>query len=276
MAEDLSGWTAPTPVSEEVVESPPVPERPPSAYEKVLRYEEGQEYKLDVGMGRPLDILLEPGELLRNIAGPSFEGEDAAPWIIKEGDSGAGTSARHHLFITANKPGQTMGLVVTTNRRVMYLTLRSVTRTNTWAVRWSYADTPSIFSKPKVALLPDTSLPQRYHVGYLIEPRQPRPVWTPRQTLDNGRQTFVVFPPSVLAGQAPMIRLIGPQGPQIVNSRQVASVIVLDQIFDRAELRLGTGPAAETVTITRQVPVTINCPGHDQCPAWPQIYAERD
>jgi type IV secretory pathway VirB9-like protein len=72
-----------------------------------------------------------------------------------------------------------------------------------------------------------------------------------------------------------MVRLIGPQGPQIVSSRQVASVIILDQLFDRAEVRLGTGPTAETVTITRQVPVTIDCPGHPECPVWPSEYAGR-
>jgi type IV secretory pathway VirB9-like protein len=79
----------------------------------------------------------------------------------------------------------------------------------------------------------------------------------------------------MLAGQAPMIRLIGPQGPQIVNNRQVSSVLILDQVFARAELRLGTGPTAETVVITRQVPVTIDCPGHAECPVWPSDYAGR-
>jgi type IV secretion system protein VirB9 len=277
MAEDLTGWATPTQVSEPApAEPPPIAERPPSAYEKVLRYEAGQAYKIDVGLNAPLDLILEPGEVCRNIAGPSFEGEDSAPWQIKEGDSEAGAQAKHHIFISANKPGQTMGLVVTTNRRTMYLTMRSVTKTNTRAVRWSYAEQPSVVSKPKVALLPDTSTPQRYHVGYLIEPGQPRPVWTPRQTLDNGRQTFVVFPPTVLAGQAPMVRAIGPHGPALINARLVGAVLVLDQIPDRLELRLGIGPTAELVTITRQVPVTINCPGADQCPSWPMIYAERE
>jgi type IV secretory pathway VirB9-like protein len=79
----------------------------------------------------------------------------------------------------------------------------------------------------------------------------------------------------MLAGQAPMIRLIGPQGPQIMNNRQVSSVLILDQVFARAESRLGTGPTAETVVITRQVPVTIDCPGHAECPVWPSDYAGR-
>jgi type IV secretion system protein TrbG len=74
---------------------------------------------------------------------------------------------------------------------------------------------------------------------------------------------------------APLIRLIGPNGLELVNARQVGSVIVLDRIINRAELRIGTGPRAEVVTVQRETPRTISCPGDPECPVWPEALARR-
>jgi hypothetical protein len=74
-----------------------------------------------------------------------------------------------------------------------------------------------------------------------------------------------------------MIRAIGPNGPELLNVRLVGSVMVLDHLISHGvELRLGSGPQAETVRITRQAPRTIACPGNAACPVWPaQRYAAR-
>jgi type IV secretory pathway VirB9-like protein len=65
------------------------------------------------------------------------------------------------------------------------------------------------------------------------------------------------------------LRLIGPNGPELVNARQIDSLLIVDYLFNHAELRVGTGPTAEVVRITRDVPQTIRCPGDDACPIWP-------
>jgi type IV secretion system protein VirB9 len=92
--------------------------------------------------------------------------------------------------------------------------------------------------------------------------------------LDDGRKTYILLPPAIQYVDAPMVRLVGPNGPELVNSRQYRSVLIIDRIFTRAELRLGIGPHAETVTITRQQPRTIECPGAEECPVWPQGSAQ--
>src|SRR5262249_9971276 len=69
--EDLSTWTVP-----ELVQ-PPRPETPatlaadakPTAAEKVYPYTPGTPYQVQVPVGWPLDVLLEPGEQVRNIVG---------------------------------------------------------------------------------------------------------------------------------------------------------------------------------------------------------------
>ena len=67
----------------------------------------------------------------------------------------------------------------------------------------------------------------------------------------------------------PVVRLIGPNGPQLVNARQYLNVVILDQLLARAELRVGLGEHAETVTIARGTLRTISCPGDEACPVWP-------
>ena len=59
----------------------------------------------------------------------------------------------------------------------------------------------------------------------------------------------------------PLVRLLGPNGPQLVNARQYLNVVIVDHLVARAELRVGLGEQAETVTITRGALRTIACPG---------------
>jgi type IV secretory pathway VirB9-like protein len=106
-------------------------------------------------------------------------------------------------------------------------------------------------------------------VGYAVEASEPRPVWLPRQVVDDGRKSYVLFPVNLAVMPAPMVRLVGPNGYELVNARQVGSVMVLDHLFNVAELRLGTGKTAETVRVVRQMPRTIHCPGDASCPVWP-------
>jgi type IV secretion system protein TrbG len=122
-------------------------------------------------------------------------------------------------------------------------------------------------------LLPDPQTPTHYHVGYLLESIRHTPHWVPRSIVDDGRKTYIVYPEVVLFETVPLVRLIGPHGPQLVNARQFLNVVILDQLIGRAELRVGTGEQAETVTIRRGVLRTITCPGHAECPVWPAAAA---
>ena len=78
------------------------------------------------------------------------------------------------------------------------------------------------------------------------------------------------YPEVTLFETVPMLRLISPNGPQLVNARQYLNVVIVDQLVARGELRVGIGEHAETVTITRGQLKTIACPGDPSCPVWPQ------
>jgi type IV secretory pathway VirB9-like protein len=170
-----------------------------------------------------------------------------------------------------SKPGLSMGMVVTTNRREYVLDVRSVASTKTRVVRWDYGPEP-VKAPVKPRLLPDPTQPQQYHGGYTIQASDPRPVWTPRHVIDDGRKTYILFPVNLPAMETPMIRLIGSNGYELVNARLVEqSVMVIDHLFAGAELRIGNTPQADVVRLVRGAPQRMSCPGDPACPVWPSM-----
>ena len=274
MLEDLSTWTVPELVQPTTSQPmPPATEDKPTPAEKVYAYAPGTAFAATVAMGVPLDIMLERGEELRNTVGgdrtPLAEGQKPI-WEVREGVSGQGDTQRPHIFLTASEPGHTLGLAVTTTRRSYHLTLTSVQKSPIRIVRWQYPPRASVPAEPRApGLLPDPAEPKRWHVGYELSSSEPTPDWLPRYIADDGKKTYIIYPEIALFGTVPLVRLIGPSGPQILNARQHLNVVILDQLIARAELRVGTGSQAQTVMITRGPLRTITCPGESECPQFP-------
>jgi type IV secretion system protein VirB9 len=273
--------------------------RQATAAEQVFAYVPGGVYKVTVGLDAPLDLILAAGEQVRNLIGsdpqplpsaaPASQGEeielDSTPrpppapplkerWEVKEAVHGSGELATPHILIRALVPGATLGLTVTTSLRVYYLTCVSRERARVRAVWWTYPPEGVAPPEPGTPLLPPMDVPRLYHAGYQITTSAPPPTWTPRGAWDDGHKFFIVYPELVLFGTVPLVRLLGPNGPQVVNSFQVLNVVMLDLAdVARVELRVGTGPGAEVVTITRGALRTIHCPEDAACPVFPAAAA---
>jgi type IV secretion system protein TrbG len=276
--EDLSTWSVPElvqpPADAVPASAEPAGEKPTPA-EQVYTYRPGATFAVRVPTNTPLDLMMERGEQVRNIVGGDRAPADStqtARWEVKEGADGQGESLRHHVFLTAANPHLTTGLIITTTKRTYYLTCKSVSSSPIRVVRWHYPKDEA--AKPLKAkepgLLPDPQEPRHYHVGYALVGSKPPPSWQPRQVVDDGKKTFIIYPEVTLFETVPMLRLIGPNGPQLVNARQFLNVVIVDQLVTRGELRVGIGEHAETVTITRGELHTIACPGDLACPVWPQ------
>jgi type IV secretory pathway VirB9-like protein len=281
-AEDLSTWTVPEMVPAPAPprpKPPPPPEKPapPTPAEKVYKYVDGGVYTVPVSVGAYLAIVLPPGEQVRNATDgdltPQGDGQHRR-WQFKEMHRGVGETQSAHLVVTVAEPGLTNGLIITTLKRTYHVTLESVAASKVRVLRWTYDPEP--VEVVDVAPVPAGPLPPpdteaRYHVGYqLTSTRQPAPTWSPRQIVDDGRKTYLLLPEVTLFETVPLVRLIGPNGPQVVNVRQFLNVLIIDQLIARAELRVGVGEQAEVVTIQRGNLRTIHCPADGaDCPQWP-------
>ncbi|HKA53785.1 MAG TPA: TrbG/VirB9 family P-type conjugative transfer protein, partial [Candidatus Binatia bacterium] len=128
----------------------PPKEKAPTSAEQVLDFTPGTTFTLTVGIGAPLDIMLQQGEQVRNIIGGDrgpVDTNQTPPWEVKEGADGMGETLRHHLFLTATKAGMTTGLTVTSTHRTYYLPCKSVGKSPIRTVRWRYQPDPAAAPK---------------------------------------------------------------------------------------------------------------------------------
>ena len=147
-------------------------------------------------------------------------------------------------------------LIIKTNLRTYHLELRSTASTYMAAVSWIYPEgslialrgSASAPAAPQTAAvgIDLASLNFRYRIS------GDRAEWRPVRVFDDGRQVFVEFAGNIAAGEMPPLFVTGADDTaELVNYRVQDRFMIVDRLFDRAELRLGAGKAARRVRIER-------------------------
>jgi len=217
---------------------------------QVYPYAEGALYRLYAAPERVSDIMLEPGETITSVAAG-----DTLRWTVGDTTSGGGDTKRTHILVKPFAAGLHTNLVVTTSRRVYRLQLSSTATTAMTAIRWTYpADELLAYRKQVQAAEAAKPLAagiaiEQLNFDYRIS--GDKPAWTPLRAFDDGRQTWIEFPASIVVGEAPPLFVLGDKGEaELVNYRMVGRYYVVDRLFAAAELRLG-GKKQMIVRITR-------------------------
>lgn len=214
---------------------------------QIYPWSEGALYQIYAAPGQITIIALEPGEQLAG-SGPIAAG-DTARWIIGDTESGSGRTRRVHVLVKPTRPDIATNLVITTDRRIYMMELRSGEEPYMAAVAWSYPATPAarLQAASRVPAMPPAS--SRNHRYGL---QGDRPPWRPVAVYDDGRRVYVEFPRGIVQGDMPPIFVISPDGEaEIVNSRVHGHVLIVDRLFGAAELRLGSGRSQQVVRIVR-------------------------
>ncbi|MEA3387880.1 P-type conjugative transfer protein TrbG [Sphingobium naphthae] len=216
----------------------------------VLPYAEGAIYRVYTAPERVTDIALQPGESLVAVASG-----DTVRWVIGDTSSGTGAAKRVHVLVKPFSAGLATNLVITTDRRTYHVALSSSAGPAMPALSWSYPQEELIALRrtevEAAAAAPDASALEidRLNFAYAISGH--RPAWRPLRAFDDGRQTFIEFPPSLAQGEAPPLFLVDGKGEvQLVNYRLRGRFYVVDRLFRAAELRLGL-KKQQVVRITR-------------------------
>ena len=212
-------------------------------------YEETGVYPLLATPGRITDIVLEPGETL--VSQGAVAAGDTARWVIGDTTSGAGADRRVHVLIKPTASGMATNLLINTDRRTYHLELRASARTWQAQVSWRYpASAPGlvVVDAPPAPRVLDLSTVNR---AYRIE--GDHPVWRPVAVFDDGQRAYVEFGPGVVLDDLPPLYRLGVDGKtsELINYRVEGRRIVLDRLFDRAELRLGIKRQAQKVRLIR-------------------------
>ncbi len=208
---------------------------------QVFAWSEGRVYEVWTAPLRVTTLTLAPGETVTAKAAG-----DTVRWQIGESRSGGGASARTHVLIKPLQAGLETNLVLTTSQRVYLLTLKSgAAAAFNAAIAWDdgYAlrlaetadDLPSPPPVDVGAATPQGPLDARYK----IEARGRPPRWAPTAAFNDGIRTFITLSPDVGVDEAPALFVRTGEELQLVNYRQADGVLIVDRLFDEAELRLG-------------------------------------
>lgn len=219
-------------------------------------YAEGALFQIYTSPGHVTNIMLQQGEELVG-PGPVASG-DTVRWIIGDTVSGSGLARRVHILIKPTRADISTNLVINTNRRTYHLELSATPSTYMAAVSWTYpqdalialrsAEIEAERTAPVAAGIDFSAL----NFDYLLA--GDRPPWRPVRVFDDGRQVFVEFPPAVATGDMPPLFVIGAdRSAELVNYRVQGRFMVVDRLFDMAELRLGSGRSARHVRILREL-----------------------
>ncbi|HWJ68967.1 MAG TPA: P-type conjugative transfer protein TrbG [Sphingobium sp.] len=206
---------------------------------QVYAWSEGTIFQVYAAPGLVTDIALQPGEALVAVASG-----DTARWAIGDTTSGSGETRQTHVLVKPFSAGLLTNLVITTDRRVYHVRLVSTSGTALSSIRWTYPQEELLALRRK-AEAAQAAAPvaaglaiEQLHFNYAIS--GDKPAWRPLRAFDDGAKTYIEFPASLSASEAPPLFLVDGQGKAVlVNYRLRERYYVVDRIFEAAELRLG-------------------------------------
>ena len=220
-------------------------------------WSEGALYQVYASPGAVTDIVLEEGEVLAG-TGPVAAG-DTVRWIIGDTESGAGASKRVHILLKPTGADLRTNLVINTNRRTYHLELRATPATYMASVSWRYPVDQLVALRqvappePQPTAVASAGL-DLDHLNFRYRIKGAHAAWRPVQAFDDGRQTFIAFPANIAQGEMPPLFVVGPDGKsaELVNYRVQGRRLVVDRLFQIAELRMGDKHSEQRVRIVRE------------------------
>lgn len=209
---------------------------------------------------------LQPGETMTNE--PAIG--DSVRWELMPGSSGKGANLQPLIILKPHMAGLDTNLVVTTDKRTYYL--RLVSRDTEYMARtaFSYKDDEdakwaSFVAQEKAAKIEreDAQVVTPMagdaisKLNFNYEIKGGNAVIRPIRVMDDGEKTYITMPDAVLHQDLPALvvvnpRLKGEKAQEIVNYRVKGNLYIVDRIFDRAALVIGSGKSVDKVEIHRR------------------------
>ncbi len=218
-------------------------------------WREGALYQVYAAPGQVTDIALQEGEKLVG-PGPVAAG-DTVRWMIGDTLSGKGAAARVHILVKPTRPDIATNLIINTDRRTYHLELQATPRTWMASVSWTYPADELIALRrteeaaARAAPVADRLALEQLNFDYRIE--GDRPAWRPVRIFDDGRRTLIEFPLAIAQTEMPPFFIIGEEGTaELANYRVTGRYLIVDRLFQKAELRLGTGRRQQHVRLVNR------------------------
>ena len=201
-------------------------------------------------------------------AGEKIVGEphigDSVRWNISPAMYGTGDQATAVIILKPQTPGLDTNLLITTDRRAYYLRLISKPEDYVARVAFAYPDDDTRKWQQQLAeqqalakqekhaaeVPPAMITVEKVNFDYTIRggDEHIRPV----RVFDDGAKTYIQMPPELQHREAPVLLVVGKDGKgEMTNYRVKDQTYIVDRLFDRANLVLGSGKKAQKVEISR-------------------------
>ncbi len=195
------------------------------------------------------DIELQAGEVVRDV----LVG-DTVRWKVEPATSGAVGGQAIHLIVKPAEAGLLTSMVVTTSRRTYHIQLKSHPTQYMARVGFEYPEDVSakladINARLEASTIPGAGVPaEQLNFGYSVSGGAS---WRPTRVYSDGTKTYIQFPRSMSAQDAPVLFVVSGGENRIVNYRMRNGMMVVDYNIDRAILVSGVGWKQQKVTISR-------------------------
>jgi len=207
------------------------------------------------------DVALQSGEQVNSI-----NLGDTARWTVEPAITGSGPNEVQHLIIKPMDVGLETSLVVTTNRRVYHLRLRSHRSEYMPYVSFTYPEEAlakwDAIQRQQTQERNERTIPQTgEYLGDLSfnYSLSGSTRWKPLRVYNDGQKTIIEMPRSMEQTEAPTLLVVRRKGrlfrkddTVMVNYRVQGNRYIVDTVFDRAILIAGVGRRQNRVTITRK------------------------
>jgi P-type conjugative transfer protein TrbG len=204
------------------------------------------------------DIALQPGEILNdmNVGDPRF--------LVEPSITGSGMHQQIHLLIKPKDVGLDTSLVVTTDRRTYHFRLKSNQSEFMPYVSFTYPGD----AKAKWRLIQQIQA-ERREANTFVETNEylgdlnfnyrilGNSRFKPIRVYNNGVKTIIEMPKDMSESEAPVLLVLRKGGlfkkPEsvMVNYRLQGCRYIVDSVFDKAILIIGSGSTQEKITIMR-------------------------
>lgn len=189
---------------------------------------------------------------------------DSVRWNLSPAMYGSGATSTSVIVLKPQGPGLDTNLLITTDRRAYYLRLLSKPDDYVARVAFAYPDDEENERKwqqhlaeqkdqqnkaARIAELPSNGVESMYFNYRLKGDDSIRPV----RVFDDGKKTYIQISETAKNREAPVLVVIGADGKQeMVNYRVKDDMYIVDRLFEKAELILGSGKKARKVEIDRE------------------------
>ena len=201
-------------------------------------------------------------------AGEKILGEphigDSVRWNISPAMYGTGDQATAVIILKPQTPGLDTNLLITTDRRAYYL--RLISKPDDYVARVAFAYPEDDTRKWQQQLAAQQALAKQEQHAAEVPPaviavenvnfdyaihggdEHIRPV----RVFDDGAKTYIQMPAEFEHREAPVLLVVGKDGKgEMTNYRVKDQTYIVDRLFDRANLVLGSGKKAQKVEISR-------------------------